>query len=479
MNISQEKIDDLNAVIRIKLNPEDYRPKYEASIRDYSKKANIKGFRPGHVPIAMVKKMYGKSILAEEVNKLINDTLYKFISDNNLEVLGNPLPAEDQQQMEFHENAEMSFAYEIGLAPKIDLNLSGEMIHYHKLKVDDELVNKQIEDMSRRYGKLEDAEISEEKDMLKGTFDELTESGEVKEGGISSHSTISIEFLEDAEMKKELVGLKQGAHITVDPKRVSGGAADLASMLNISKEEAENINSKFRFTVEEIKRLHPAEFNQEFFDKLFGEDKVHSEEELRAKIREDLANMFEFDADRLFFREVTSHLLNKLHIALPDEFLKRWIIATNEKPVSREDLDKEYPGYAKGLKWQLIENKIIRDNEIKVDHAEALEYTKNYLNHQYQRYGLPPLEDERVTEGAMRILTNKEESKKIYDELYNRKVMGWLKSAVTLDPHEVPYEQFIKMLNSQSHDHHGHDHDHDHNHDHDHDHDHEHEHHHH
>ena len=474
MNITQEKTGELNAVIRIKLNPEDYRPKYEASLKDYSKKANIKGFRPGHVPMAMIKKMYGKAILAEEVNKLINDSLYQYINDNKLEVLGNPLPADNKEPMEFHENAEMDFAYEIGLAPEIDLNLSNVEVHYHKLKVDDDLVNRQIEDMKRRYGKLGNVDISEEKDMLTGTFNELDENGEIKEGGISNHSTISIEFMEDAEIKKQLTGLTAGAHLVIDPKKVSHGGADLASMLNISKEDAENVHGNFRFTVEEIKRLQPAELNQELFDKFFGEGNVNSEEELRDKIRQDLVNMFEFDADRLFLREATTHILENISIELPDEFLKKWIIATNEKPIDKKQLDKEYPSYAKGLKWQLIENKIIRDNELRVDHAEALEYTKNYLNSQYQRYGLPPLEDERVTEGAMRILTNKDESKKVYDELYNRKVMAWLKTAVKLDPHEVPYEEFIEMLNSKQA--HTHDHDHDHECDHNCEHDHEHEH---
>lgn len=473
MNVTQEKIDDLNAVIKVKITPEDYRSKYEASLKNYSKRANIKGFRPGHVPLAMIKKMYGKALLADEINKLLNDSLYEYISTNNLEVLGNPLPKEDQEKVELHENAELEFSYEVGFAPKIDLNLSNEKIHYHALKVDAELIDKQIGDLRRRYGKLVNAEISEASDMLFGQFEELGDNGEPREGGINHTSTISIEYVEDEQQKKELCGKKPGDVLVIDPKKVSHGPADMAAMLGVDKTQAEQLNASFRFTINEIKRIELAELNKELFDRLFGEDAVKNEEELRGRVEVDLKNMFTFDADRMFLKEVSKHLLDHLKIDLPDNFLKKWINASNEKPITPEQLEREYPGYARGLKWQLIENKIIKDNEIKIGHDDALVYTKGYLASQYNRYGLPTPEEDQLNQGAMRILSNKEEAKRVYDELYSRKVLDFLKSAVTLDVHELPYDEFVKLAGEGQH------HDHEHDHDHDHEHDHEHEHHHH
>lgn len=481
MDIIKEQLDDLNAVIRVKLTPLDYQSKYETSIRTYTKKAVIKGFRPGHVPVAMIKKMYGKAILAEEINKLLNDTLYGYISENKIEILGNPLPKEDEKNIQFNENSDMEFAYEIGLAPKIDLNLSNEKVEYNTLRVDDELIKKQMTDLARRYGKMMSAEVSEPTDMLFGTFVELDDKNEIKEGGILHNSTISIEYLHDEELKKKLSGLKPGDNLTIDPKKVSHSLADMASMLGIDKERAKTIHTDFKFSVNEIKRIMPAEFNQELFDKLFGESVVTSEEDFMVRVSDDLKNMFTFDSDRLFFRKITEKLIDNVNVSLPDDFLKRWIVSTNEKPVTYEQVEAEYLGYSRGLKWQLIENKIIRENNLKVSNEEALAYTKNYLNSQYARYGMPPMEDEKITESATRILANKDEQKKIYDELYNRKVLEYLKHSVTLDPKELSYDEFMKLIGQGN----EHVHDHDHDHDHDHecdencDHDHEHEHHHH
>ncbi|MFN3341562.1 MAG: trigger factor [Flavobacteriales bacterium] len=472
MNVTQEKIDDLNAVIKVKLTPEDYRPKYEATLKDYSRKAQVKGFRPGHVPMAMIKKMYGKSILADEVNKLLNDSLYNYINENNLEVLGNPLPIEDQQKVEFHENAEMEFRYEIGFAPKIDLNLSGFKVPYQALKVDDEMLNKQIDDLRRRYGKLVNAEESIATDMLFGKFEELDENGSLKEGGISNTSTISIEFLKDEATKKQLTGKKPGDVVDLDPRTVSQGESDLAAMLGVEREVLADLHSKFRFTINEIKRIELAELNAELFDKLFGAGTIATEEDFRNRVSTDLKNMFSFDSDRLFLREATKQLLDNLSISLPDSFLKKWIVATNEKPITDEQLEKDYPSYARGLKWQLIENKIIKDNEIKVGHEEAVDYTKGYLVSQYNRYGLPAPEEDQLNQSAMRILSNKEEAKRVYDELYSRKVLAFLKDAMNLAVTEHVYDEFMKIAGAQ-------DHNHDHDHDHDHEHEHGHEHHHH
>jgi trigger factor len=467
MNIQHEKTDALNGVIRVKLSPDDFRPKYEAALKNYAKRANIKGFRPGHVPMPMVKKLYGKALLAEEVNRLLNDSLYQYITDNHLEILGNPLPKDNETPQDLSEDKDMEFAYEIGISPAIDLNLAKEKVVYNKLKVDDELVSKQIDDLTRRYGKLVNAEVSNETDMLFGQFEEL-ENGQVKEGGITNSATVSIEFLHEDELKKKLSGLKPGDSLELDPRKVSHSTQDMASMLGIDPSMVPSVGRSFKFTVTEIKRVEPAELNAELFDKLFGEGVITDEAGLRARVTSDLENMFAFDSDRIFMKDVTNHLLENLTIELPDAFLKRWIMATNEKPIEEAQLNDEYPSYARSLKWQLIENKIIKDNDIKVSHEEAMDYTRNYLVSQYNRYGLPAPEEEQLKQSAMRILSNKEEAKRVYDELYSRRVLEILKGAVSLDQKEHKYDDFVKLAGGGHEHHHDHEHDHDHDHDHDH-----------
>jgi trigger factor len=469
MNITLEQSNNLTGVIKISLTPDDYKQKYESALKSYSRKVNIKGFRPGHVPITIVKKMYGKSILAEEINNLLNEVIYKYIDENKLQVLGNPMPKEDSPKVNFDENAGMDFWFELGFAPEIKFDLSDYTITYNALKVDEELINKQINDYTRRAGKLENTDVSTEKDMLLGTFAELDENETLKEGGIVNQSTISLEFLDDKQTQQALVGLKPGDSITVDPRNLSHGDADMAAMLGIEKQRVAEVKSKFRFTVNEIKKMVPAELNQELFNRIYGEGVVTTEEDFRKRIENDLKNMFTADSDRLFYREVKEQLLNKINIELPDDFLKRWILATNEKPITHEQLDKEYPEYAKMLRWQLIENKIAKDNNISVNPDEALQYAKSYLASAYARYGLPPMEETELTQNAMRLLANKEDSKRIYDDLAYRKVLDYLKANVPLDIKEYVYDEFVKLFaTNQSH--HNHEHDHEHHHEHEHEH---------
>lgn len=464
MNIVQENSSKLQSLIKVKLSPADYKDKYETALKSYAKKATIKGFRPGHVPVAMIKKMYGKALLAEEINKMLNEALHKHITDNKLEILGNPIPTEEQEKVNFHEDAEMEFVYEIGLAPVIDLDLSKLNVTYNALLVDDKLIAKQTEDLKRRYGKLVNADLSTETDMLFGTFEELDENNNVVEGGIKHTSTISVEYLHDDQLKKKLSGLKPGDVVNVDPRKVSHSATDMAAMLGVKKEEIGSIGRNFNFTINEIKRIDPAELNQEFFDKLFGAGKVNSESEFQEKVKADLVNMFAFDSDRLFFKEATEQMIDKISVELPDEFLKRWIVTSNENPVTFEQVEAEYDNYSKGLKWQLIENKIIKDNDLKVGNEEALEYTKGYIVSQYTRYGIQAPDDEALMQSAVRILQKQDEAKRIYDELYNRKVMTFLKETVKLNQKDVAYDDFVKMLGGAEEHHHDHDHEHDHEH---------------
>jgi trigger factor len=444
MNITQENIDELNAVLKVKVVADDYLPKVEGALKEYQRKANVPGFRPGKVPAGMIKKMYGKSILVDEINKLLSDSLYKYINENKIEVLGNPLPKADSTHIDWDNQKEFEFMYEMGLAPKFSVDLSPkDKFVYQTVRVDDDLVNKYVSDIAKRYGKVEASAVSSEGDLLNGDFVELDANGEILPGGIFKTSSIFMDRLKD-DAKKAFTGLKVEDKIVVESQNLCNTATDLAAMLGITKEEAEALNVKLQFTVKSISRLAAAEINQELFDKIYGPGVVNSEEEFRMKIREELASMFVNDSERKFYNDVVEHLMGKINFNLPADFLKRWIVAVNEKPVTPEQVETEFEGYAKGLKWQLIENKIISDNQITVSNEEVIEHTKELILQQFGRMNPSPMNDEELNDTAKRVLANQEEAKKLYEKLYGQKVMTLFKTKFTLENKEVAYDEFFK-----------------------------------
>jgi trigger factor len=442
MNITQENIDELNAILKVKVVAEDYLPKVEGALKTYQKKANIPGFRPGKVPSGMIKKMYGKSIMVDEINKLLNDSLYNYINENKLDVLGNPLPKADTD-VDFDNQKDFEFIYEMGLAPKFNLELSAkDKFTYTTVKIDDDLVNKYTTDIAKRYGKVEQVELSAEGDLLNGDFVELDANGEILAGGIFKTSSVFTDRLKD-ETKKAFIGLKKDDKVVVDAQKISENATDLAAMLGVDKAVAETLTSKFQFTVKGISRLAASEINQEMFDKIYGPGAVNSEEEFKAKIREELSAMFVNDSERKFYNDVVDYLMNKVNFNLPTEFLKRWIVAVNEKPVTLDQVDAEFDNYAKGLKWQLIENKIIRENNIAVTNEEVVEHTKNLILQQFGKMAQSPMSDADLEDTAKRVLANQEEAKKLYEQVYGQKVMTLFKTTFTLENKEVPYDDFF------------------------------------
>lgn len=439
MNVVEEKIDDLNAVLRITVEPKDYSEKVEGTLKKYRKEANLPGFRPGKTPLSLIKKKYGKSVLAEELNGLVNKSLNDFITKNNLNILGQPLPKQDEDvKGDFNNPAEFEFAYEIGLAPDFEIKLSGKnKFDYLKVDVSEDMLDKEVENLTRRYGKLVSAEKVSEKDMVLGEFTE-------KDGDISNNSTISMEFISDEKVKKSLIGKKVGDQLVLDPKTVSKDTKDMAAMLAISEEQAENLNSKFDFKITEIKNMVPAAVDQELFDKLFGEGNIKSEKELRDKIKADLENMFKNDSDKIFTQTISESLIEKTNFDLPEEFLKRWIQISNKEEITMEQIEADFENYRNSLKWQLIQNKLTKDNDIKVEPQEALEFTKSLLVNQYAQYGMPAPEDKELNEQARNVLSNQDEANKIYDNLYGNKLMQYFKSTVKVNEKVMPYEKFIE-----------------------------------
>ena len=448
MNITQEKIDDLNAVLNIKINQEDYQARVEKAIKEQAKKAKMPGFRPGMVPAAHIKKMYGKSILVDEINHLLSDSLNNYITENQLEVLGQPLPKEDDNDKTFNWDftEDYEFNYEVGLAPDFTLDFSAaDVVPQYVVKIDDETLQARIKNIRRSYGKMTNPDVSADDDVLYSELKQLSPDGSVFEGGITNTTSVRIEQIADEEVKSSLIGLKKGDVVTFDiNKAFNNDAAKIAGLLKIEEAEAADLKSNFQLTVKNVNRLEESDLNQEFFDKLFGEDVVHNEEEFRAKIAEEQEAMMAQDADRKLQDELYNFVLSKVNFELPDGFLKRWLKVTNEK-VSDQELEEGYADFAKNLKWTLIENKIIKDNNIEIKYEEVFQAAKQRLDAQFRMYSPQALDEEQLGQYTVQFLQNKDNANKIFEEVKALKVFDYLKTVVTLDKKEIDNTAFKKL----------------------------------
>jgi trigger factor len=445
MDINQNNVDSLNAVLSIKLTPADYQAEYDSALKEARKTVSIPGFRDGRVPMGLIKKKYGASVLAEQLNKVLSSTIDTHVKENNLNLLGQPLPVQrDTPDGDFENPGDFEFEYEMGISPEFDLKLPKFTVPYHKIKIDDKLVNNQITEMSKRYGRLTEPDASGDADMLMTTLIELDEAGEIKAGGIMSDATVAIEFIEDKKAKKSLVGLKKDDEVVVDPHKISKGHDDLARMLNSTHEAVHDINTNFKLKVNEVKRMIPSDLNQELFDKVFGQDSVKDEAEFRERVKADMDKHFSTDQDWLFKRDASTALVEKTSMDLPDVFLKKWIHASNEESISEDDLEKEYPAYAKGLKWQLISARILDEYGIKVESEEVMAHAKKNIAAQFSQYGMP-LPDEELEKYAANMLQNQDEVRKIFEGLYEDKVIAKCKEEMKIKEKEISYDDFVKL----------------------------------
>jgi len=454
MNISQEKIDNLNAVLKINLNPEDYAPRVDKAIKEHAKKSKIPGFRPGMVPASHIKRMYGKSILVDEINNLLSDTLNKYIEDEKLEVLGQPLPKIEDDRKEYNwdfaDNFE--FNYEVGLAPEftIDFSSKDKITEYH-IKSDDETLESRIKNIRRSYGKMTNPAVSADDDVLYSDLVQLSPDGSVFEDGISNTTSVRLDQVQDEKIKSSLIGLKKDDVVVLDiQKAYNNDAARIAAILKVDEDVAADLKSKFQLTVKNINRLEESDLNQEFFDKLFGEGTVTTEEEFRAKITEEIESMMTQDSERKLQDEIYHYSINKVNFNLPDEFLKRWLKATNEK-LSDEELTGGYNDFAQNLKWTLIENKIIKDNNIDIKYDEVFALAKQRLAQQFQMYSPQPIAEEQLAQYTVQYLQTKENANKIFEELKALKVFDYIKSVITLNKKDILFTDFNKLVAEHKH----------------------------
>ena len=447
MNISQEKIDNLNAVIKININVEDYQTRVEKAIKDQAKKAKIPGFRPGMVPASHIKKMYGKSILVDEINHLLSDTLNKYIDEEKLEVLGQPLPNIEEDKhynWDFTDNFE--FNYAVGLAPEFTLDFSkADKLTRYVIKVDEETLASRIKNIRRGYGKMTNPDVSADGDVLYSDLVQLSPDGSVFDGGITVTASVRIDQIADEAIKSTLIGLKKESELTIDlQKAYNNDAAKIAGLLKIDEDTAADLKSNFKLTVKNVNRLEESDLDQAFFDKLFGEGAVTTEEEFTARITAELEGMMTQDSERKLQDEIYHYSLGKVNFNLPDDFLKRWLKATNEK-LSAEELEGGYNDFAQNLKWTLIENKIITGNNIEIKYEEVFELAKIRLNEQFRMYSPQGIPEEQLGQYTVQYLQNKENSNKIFEEVKAVRTFEYIKSVITLEEKEILYTDFQKL----------------------------------
>lgn len=443
MNITKHDVDSLNAEITISVAPVDYETRVSEGIKKVQKQANMPGFRPGKVPSGLIKKQYGTQILVDEINKLLNDTIYKYIEENKIEILGNPLP-KDQTSVDFTKQTDFEFVYQLGLAPDFKVSLdNSHTFTYKTVKVDDTLVEKYLNDIRRNYGKPASPDVSGEKDVIFVDINELDETGAIKAGGIFKSTSVSYERTKNETAKAKLLGLKKEDKVVISINDLFETALDKSVSLGIDKELAESVNCNLQLTVKNISRMEDAELNQELFDKVYGAGVINSEEEFKNKIREELALMFNADSEKFLRTEVENKLVEKINLKLPDSFLKRWLAVANEKPVTADEIEKDYPNYAKAMQWRLIENKIIKDNGLQVSGDEAKDEAKLFIKSEYARYGQTPTEED-LEKISKDLLSKEKEAQRIFENLYSKKVLGLIKEKCTLQTKEVSYDEFFK-----------------------------------
>ncbi len=438
MNITKENIDTLNSIVKIDITSEDYQSKVEEILKDYRKKANIPGFRKGHVPMGLVKKQYGKSVMIDEVNKLLQDSLSKFLVEEKLDVLGNPLP---KVQDDFSwDKDKFTFEFELGLAPEFEVNLTPKKaINAYKIVADDKMIEDQIKNIQEQYGKMKTQEVIAENSNITGVF--VNEDKEIEK-----KSTFKLDKIKGKTNTKKFVGKKVGDVIDLKSKGLFTDDHMLMNILELSHDDAHDFDEPLKFTIEEITETELAEMNQEFFDKIFGKDVVKTVDELKSKLGEDAEKQFATQADQQLLNTVTESLIENTKFDLPAEFLQKWLAVAGEKPLSTEEAVEEYNRSEKGLRYQLIEGKISKDNNIQVSYDDLKEYAKGYIKTQMAQYGNMNPEEKELDEISNRVLGNQEEAKRLSDQLMSEKLLTFFKENMKLKTKEVTYEEFVKEV---------------------------------
>ncbi|WP_289046056.1 trigger factor [uncultured Olleya sp.] len=438
MNITRENIDALNAVVKVDIVKEDYNDKVEKILVDYKKTANIPGFRKGHVPMGMVKKQYGKAVLVDEVNKLLQDALNKYLTEEKIDVLGQPLP---KQQDEINWDSDsFSFEFELGLAPEfsVDLNSKKAITHYN-IVADDKMIDEQIERIQNQYGKItSETEVKKDSEIT-GTF-----KNEDKE--IDNTVTITLDKFKGKATEKKFIGAKPGDVITLKTKGLYEDDHELMNALKIQHDDAHGLDIEVTFTINEVNSREAADLDQDLFDKLFGKDVVKSASELKAKIKEDAEKQFVQQSDQKLLNDVTEHLVDNTKFDLPAEFLTKWMQVAGEKEMDEATAKEEYEKSEKSLRYQLIEGKLMQDNDLKVDFEDVKTNAKNMIKMQMAQFGQLNPSEKELDDIAARVLGNQDEVRRISEQVVSQKLLDLYKEKANIKAKEMSYDAFVKEV---------------------------------
>lgn len=449
MNITRENIDSVNAVINIAIEKADYAMQVEDVLKDYRQKASIPGFRPGKAPKGLIQKKYGIAVLVDEVNKLLSQNLSKYLVEEKLPILGEPLPnMEKQEAINWETDENFTFSFDVAIAPEVKVSLDkSDKFKYYKIAVSDEMIQQQEEMAASQLGQNVPAEEAIEDSSVRGDFVQLDAEGNEVEGGIAPKGVLlAVDKIKDEEVKKSFIGSKKDDIIIFDPVKAFGNRHEVGHMLNVKHEVADELNSEFRFTVTEILQFEKAVLDEDLFKKLYGEDtEVKTIEDFRNRIREELANNLVFSSDHKFAQDVHNALMEKTEVELPEAFLKRWLIEVN-KELTLEQIENDFDGFIKDLKWQLIKDTVAKENEIKVTPEEADDFAKKMALAQYQQYGIYDVPEEQLESFAKMIIEKPEEEERIYKKIQEDKVIYAIKEKVSIEEEEVSQEDFNKMM---------------------------------
>ncbi len=442
MDIQLEKNSSTEALIKINLKESDYQPKFKEKLKSYSKQAQIKGFRPGKVPVSLIEKMYGKSIKVEEINNILVESLKDYIKKNDIKIIGDPLPNNEKaEEIDWENQTEFDFEYSVGLIDDFQYNLDFK-INKYEIKVDDKVLNEAIDELKQRYGKMTNPEVSEAGDSVFGALNQ--ESSEFSKDGL-----IEIEKVVK-KLQKEFIGVKKDDVIKFDIQKLYSDTSDLEMLTGLKQEEVKELSGEFTFTVKNVNRVIPAEMNQEFFDKIFGEGKVKTEEEFIQEYKKIFEENYDKESEYLLSHQIQQKILKDTKLEIPQDFYKKWILATN-KELTEEDLDKDFEHYVRDLKWTLIKNKVGDDNDIKIENADLVEYTKKMFRAQFGGMVLNEEMEANLDIMANNYLqqNNGENYMNIYNQLRTEKILEILKQKAQITVKKVTRDEFNKKAEAE------------------------------
>ncbi len=448
MNITKENFGNINAVIKLLIEKSDYEKTVEETLKDYRQKSSVPGFRPGKAPMGLIKKRFGKAVLADEINKMLSQNLTRYLVEEKIRILGEPLSSNvHQKPIDWEKDENFEFAFDVALAPDVDVAVDeNDKVEYYTIKVSNEMIDQQVEMIVSQMGQSVDVEEVKEDSLVRGDFREIDENGQETENGIQAEGVLlSVNLIKDEEIKNQFIETKKDDILSFNPVTAYQDRHEVGHLLKISHEQADNLNSSFNFTVKEITRFDKAELNEELFKKIYGEDtEIKTEEDLREKLKNEIAASLKQASDRRFATDIRDMLLKKLNFELPEEFLKRWLKETNQE-VTDEQIEKDFNGFMKDLRWQLIKDDVIKKNELKVEEPEAYDFAKVMAQAQYSQYGIYNAPEEQLESFAKMILEKPEEKERIYNKLLEDKTVEVIKEKVTVENKEVTREEFEEM----------------------------------